>query len=330
MGRDDPRSAPGACRLAVARQWRGDGPRCSRGLIGSRRLGVHNGRQAAPRSTDPARVVPGAGAGTIIDAMNGSPASWTRSVVAATADLVLPSRCATCPSPGAPLCRTCRAGVRAVGFLGGPRESGPQPAPPGMPRCWAAARLDGPLRTAVTAYKDQGRRDLEPVLGELLAAALASALAGEPVLRRAAAAGSRVLVVPMPTSRASRRRRGDDPVRVLAGHALARAGAGGRLVLAPTVRHARAVADQAGLGREERTANLHGALVLDPHWRDVVHGAPCVLLDDVVTTGASLTEAARVLRDGGAQAVLAATVAATARRGDRTHHPCERLPLVGR
>lgn len=258
-----------------------------------------------------------------------------RAVVAAATDLVLPARCAACPEPGAPLCRACRAGVRAAGFAGGPRQVGPDPVPAGMPACWSTARLDGPLRTSVTAYKDQDRRDLGPVLGALLASALAGALGGEPALRRAVSSGSRVLVVPMPTSRASRRRRGDDPVQEVASRAVRLVGGPARgraapLVLAPAVRHARAVADQSGLGREGRSRNLRGALALDPAWRTVVSGAPCVLVDDVVTTGASLTEAARVLRGAGAGEVLAATVAATARHRDRAELRRSPIPLVGR
>lgn len=242
------------------------------------------------------------------------------------------------------MCRSCRAHARGVGYSGGPRPCGPEPRPPGMPRCWAATRLDGPIRTAITAYKDQDRRDLEPVLAQFLASALVCALVSEPGLRRAATVGARVVLVPMPTSGASRRRRGDDPVRALTGHALVLVGAGdgtgdlpsarrrsgAGLVLAPAVRHARAVADQSGLGRVARAHNLHGALALDPAWGKVVAGASCVLADDVVTTGASLVEAARVLRESGAEEVVAVTVAATASHRDEADPRRERVPLVGR
>ncbi len=253
------------------------------------------------------------------------------SAVGAAADLVLPSRCAACPAPQGPLCPSCRAEVRAAGFVGGPRRVGPTPPTPGMPACWSAVRLVGPVRTAVTAFKDQDRRDLGPVLGALLAAALASALASDQALRRAVVGGSRVLVVPMPTSPSSGRRRGDDPVGSMTRRAVDLVGTGGRsapLVLAPAVRHARAVADQSGLGRAARADNLSGALTLHPAWRVAVAGVPCVLCDDVVTTGASLTEAARVLRAAGAREVLAATVAATMRHGEGVDPRRHSLPLV--
>ncbi len=259
-----------------------------------------------------------------------APVGWAglRSALVAAGDLVLPARCACCPAAEGPLCRDCRGGVRDVGFAGGPRPVALDAAPAGIPRCWSAARFEGPLRTAVTAYKDQDRRDLAPVLARLLASALVSALGAEPVLRRAVSAGIRVLVVPMPASRASRRRRGDDPVRTLAGCGVRLVA--GPLVLAPAVRHGRAVADQSGLGREDRARNLHGALRLQPAWHDVVARAPCVLVDDVVTTGATLCEAARVLLAAGAADVVAVTVAATPRRRDAPDPRRVDVPLVGR
>ena len=84
-----------------------------------------------------------------------------------------------------------------------------------MPVCWAAARFEGPLRDAVTAYKDEERRDVCGVLADGLAMSLATALAADPVLRRHWSGDARVLVVPMPSAGASRRRRGDDPVDAL-------------------------------------------------------------------------------------------------------------------
>ena len=72
----------------------------------------------------------------------------------------------------------------------------------------------------------------------------------------------------------------------------------------------RAVADQAGLDAAERAANLGGA----PAARRPLDGLPVVVVDYVMTTGATLVEAARALREAGAAVRGCAVVAATRRR----------------
>ena len=72
---------------------------------------------------------------------------------------------------------------------------------------------------------------------------------------------------------------------------------------------ARRVADQSGLDAAGRSANLAGALRASSD----LSGVPVVVVDDVVTTGATLVEAARALRDAGALVRGAAVVAATQR-----------------
>lgn len=245
-------------------------------------------------------------------------AGWqhVRAALVAAAALVLPAVCAVCADAGGPLCAACRREVRASALPGGAAALSPSPPPRGMPACWAAARFEGALRSTVTAYKDDGRRDLRPVLAQGLALALSAALATDPVLRHALASGERVLVVPLPTSRAARRRRGDDPVGDLARAAVERVGApdGRALAVVPVLVHVRAVADQAHLGREARRDNLAGALSVARAARDVVRGSLCVLADDVVTTGSTLAEAARALRSAGARHVVSVAVASTPRR----------------
>jgi len=83
----------------------------------------------------------------------------------------------------------------------------------------------------------------------------------------------------------------------------------------PVLTQRRRVRDQVGLGVDDRAANLAGALWVPPGWAARLGGRPCLLVDDVVTTGATLAEAARALRAAGSGPVVAATVAATARRG---------------
>ncbi len=229
-----------------------------------------------------------------------------RHALAAALELVLPSSCAACHAVAAgPLCGPCRAGLRSASRGVGP--PGPRTPSAGMPPCWAGARFEGALRLAVTAYKDEGRRDLRDDLARLLATALTAA-AAEPALRRRLALGEEVLVVPVPTAGASRRRRGDDPVA-----ALARAATAPGMVVVPALAHTRRVADQAHLDRRSRARNLAGSMAVGTAWRGVVQGATCVVVDDVVTTGATLAEAARALRDAGARHVVAATCATTPR-----------------
>jgi len=78
---------------------------------------------------------------------------------------------------------------------------------------------------------------------------------------------------------------------------------------APCLVQSRPVADQAGLGARARQQNLAGAFRLR---RPITAGA-VVIVDDLVTTGSSITEAARVLREAGIPVLGAATVAATVR-----------------
>jgi predicted amidophosphoribosyltransferase len=122
-----------------------------------------------------------------------------------------------------------------------------------------------------------------------------------------------VLLVPVPTSPNARRRRGDAPLAVLA-----RAAAEGfgrhEVACGDVLRLRRRVADQAGLSAHDRRVNLEHAMEVEPGWEGVVAGAGCVLVDDVLTTGATLVEARRALLAGGASEVVAATICATERR----------------
>lgn len=221
-------------------------------------------------------------------------------VLAAALDLVLPRRCAGCGSPGVPVCAACAVP------LGGPAAIRlPSPVPPGLPPPWSAAPYAGVVRRLIVAHKERGLAELARPLGAALARA-ALAAAGSP--------GAPILLVPVPSSRASVRRRGEDPTLRIAQMAAREATCHGAATSCLQVlRHRRRVADQAGLTAAARAVNLAGALRAT---RDL-RGFRVIVVDDVITTGATLAEATRALIAAGAEVSAAAVVAATSREARR-------------
>ncbi|HEX4814291.1 MAG TPA: phosphoribosyltransferase family protein [Nonomuraea sp.] len=222
-------------------------------------------------------------------------------------DLVLPQACAGCGVRGARarFCANCLAELTA-----GPARRVPGPCPPELPDCWSAGDYAGAARRAILAYKERGAVALAGVLAEVLAFTAVTAIAGA----GGAWAGRGFAVVPVPSRRASVAARGHDPIGRLAVLAAGRLRAYG-LAAEPwaALRQVRRVADQAGLSAAERSANLAGSLQV----RKPGKGRPVLdvlLVDDILTTGATLTEAARALRAAGLRVPLAVTVAATRRR----------------
>lgn len=232
--------------------------------------------------------------------------------ISAVLDLILPLECAGCAAPGVRWCPGCAERLPCGPPLLTPSLTGPQDPP--LPVYSAGAYAD-PLRSALISFKDRGRGDLVGVLAPLLTPALAQGLLE--VMR--VAPGRRVVVVPIPSRPGAVRARGQRPVERLARAALAglptvlSATAGRRgVALIPALRVGR-VADQAGLPVDRRRENLHGAMWVRRSARRLVAGAACLLVDDIVTTGSTLIEGAQTLLQAGADAVLAATVAATKR-----------------
>ncbi|WP_109474227.1 ComF family protein [Ornithinimicrobium cavernae] len=220
----------------------------------------------------------------------------------ALGDLVLPARCGGCDLPGERWCATCR---RSLAVAPAPHPWSPTPAPPGLPLVWTVLPYDGPVRTCLVNWKDAERRDLTTVLAPLLSEVLLAALLTCP---------GRPVLVPAPSARVNSRRRGDHPLRTLLRQAVRALPRAARPPQVPALRLCRPVADQAGLDSRGRAENLSGAMVVTEGAGRRVSGAVCLLVDDVITTGATLAEGARALRAAGATDVLAVTVAATHRR----------------
>ena len=203
------------------------------------------------------------------------------------ADALLPPRCVLCDRPGGGICRACAARL--------PPPPGGSP-PPGLDALVSLCAYDGAGRDLVLALKRANRRDAARPLGEALADAARAVVGPAPAV-----------VTWAPTTAARRRTRGFDQAEVLA-RSVARA------AVLPAARLLwRTGGPQAGLGR---LARLSGPSFTAP-------GLPTsavVLVDDVVTSGATMAAAAAALRSAGAHRVVGATVARSpwadaARRG---------------
>ncbi|MFF3063262.1 ComF family protein [Oerskovia sp. NPDC057915] len=259
----------------------------------------------------------------------------------ALARLVVPVECPGCGAQDVTLCSTCAQALErapARREADAPRLDRMDGTPP-LP-VWALAPYAGPLRGVVVAWKDRGRHDLSTVLQ---GAAYRAGRAVAPWVRDAvwqadgpwARASAHVLVVPAPSSAAARRARGSEPVQGLA-RALARGlvDAGVPAVAAPVLaQRGRQGRDQVGLGSRSRGARLQGVRVARRAARRGLPrpGSVCLLVDDVLTTGATLAACERALEDAGARVLGAVALAATPppRRGDappEVHLP-KMLPL---
>ncbi|MCU1412866.1 MAG: hypothetical protein JWN80_206 [Microbacteriaceae bacterium] len=206
--------------------------------------------------------------------------------------IVLPVSCAGCGADDRGLCAGCRLALRPT--IGIQRLSDGTVVR-------AALAYDGVARHAILEFKENGRTDIAWALSAPLATAVrAAALAAGP--------GDALSIVAIPVGRQAYRRRGYDPVRLL----LRRAGLGGPHEL---LRSVRPRDEQKALGRAARAENLEGVM----RAKVELGGARVLLVDDVVTTGATLAEAARAVRAGGGRVVGAAVLASTPRLFPNSH-----------
>jgi ComF family protein len=234
-------------------------------------------------------------------------------------DLVLPPRCPGCRAIVDGDGRFCLSCWRELEFITAPlcarcgtpfdhdRGAGTEcgaclAAPPRYASARAALVYGGPARAALLALKHGDRQHLARVMAPHMLRAAGPLL------------GPDTLLVPVPLHRWRLWRRGFNQAALLA-QALARL-SGAPLAIDAIVR-VRPTETSRGLGRRARAANVRGAMRVPE--RNRVAGRRVLLIDDVMTTGATAEACARVLRRAGATEVHVLTWARVVRAGDLQH-----------
>jgi ComF family protein len=222
--------------------------------------------------------------------------------VAAAGDLLLGARCHGCGQPWWGICPHCRQQLASRC----PFFTTPIPCPTGFPVTVTSSTYDPILRRVISAHKERQAFALTRVLAERLALSVHGLLANKVY---AAPPNSAIVLVPIPSGASTVRRRGFDATAAIARLAARRLQIRYPVTVRSALTQARRVADQAGLGATARRENLAAAFRI----RGPFTAGAAVLVDDLVTTGSSLTEGARVLRAANIPLLGAATVAATVR-----------------
>ncbi len=225
-----------------------------------------------------------------------------RSLLRAAIDVALPPLCPSCREPlgdGAGLCASCWSRLSFIeppfcARLGIPFTYDPGPGllsmeaianPPAYDRARAAVRYDDIARALVLGFKYGDRLDLAPMLGHWMARA------GAELTRDADA----LIPVPLHWRRLWARRFNQSAA--LAG---AISGQCGVPVLHDALKRVRATPQQVGLSKPQRADNVQGAFRVPPAQKAAVAGRRLVLIDDVLTSGATVDTCARALLRAGA------------------------------
>ena len=258
-------------------------------------------------------------------------------------EILMPRTCPCCAVPvaygsGTPLCEAClpqlHSALAKVERVYVPLSSGDGAAGGGAPEVRAASRYEGIMPRALLALKNAGRTDLLPLLGEGLARSVYELLrARRAEIQHGSSAPVEVLLVPAPSSAQSVRRRGYAPANLLVQEAVrqlnrrlpasVRVRAVDVIGYAPRTRWGSGASiisdaisgaqnEQKSLGAVGRAERMHGALrVMEPA---LCAGRVSIICDDVVTTGATASEMARVLQDAGSLVLGVCAVAAVPKK----------------
>jgi ComF family protein len=226
-------------------------------------------------------------------------------VARSLADIVVPPVCLACHTPLARQHEVCGACWRQIRFIRQPlcdRLGLPMPFgtgegmvsaaaianPPAYNRARAVAAYDGVMRELIHGFKYADRHDACLLFGTWLVSAAAPLLPGI------------TMIVPVPLAWSRLVRRQFNQAAILAQETSRLTG----LPYAPHVlRRIRATRSQVGLSRFERGRNVSGSFAVAPRHRARLQGASVLLIDDVITTGATVNACARVLLAAGAQRV---------------------------
>ncbi len=228
-----------------------------------------------------------------------------RKAFGAIADVLVPALCLSCHrrlSTHDALCPTCWSGIDFIrpplcdrlGLpmpydTGAPMISAAAAAdPPAYDRARAVARFDGVMRTLIHDLKFHDRHDARRLFGRWLAEAGAELLADADLL------------VPVPLTRMRLLRRRFNQSAILA-HEVARVA---HVRVEPlALLRVRSTRPQVGLSRQQRRQNVASAFAVEPARKSAIDGAKIVLVDDVITTGATTEACARTLKRAGAARV---------------------------
>ena len=200
-------------------------------------------------------------------------------------DLFFPPKCAFCGRVGAH--GVCAACERSLPYAEKPLREGA-----GFGRCAAPLKYEGAVREAILRFKFHGVQSAAEGFGPILAQCAAEELGG-----------AFDVVTWAPVSDKRRKQRGYDQAELLA---LATAKAWDAKP-ARMLRKTRDNPPQSGLGAPERRGNVIG--VYEAANVERVKNARILLIDDILTTGSTLSECARVLKDAGAESVVCACLA---------------------